>query len=604
VRATGVLGILSDAAWTRSRVDTLPPRWAKRLLRKWELTKASDYYRANVELRESTDSLLRVRIPLDASDADICEAAKQLADRCMGRAALFRDLKTLRASMERICAGQGIEPPNVDLKDPSAVARMTCPLWWRRKLRKHQGRTVEAAAIHLGRVSKNRDPYVSNEGLRARLQQNARNAASLESTIARNELGQEFTLAELAATSTANKSIRRGELMTRIAGFERIALTSAHAGLFLTMTCPSRFHKCRLVNDGRSVIENPNYSPKENPRTAQAYLQKAWSCIRAELKRRELGVYGFRIAEPQHDGTPHWHLLLFCDAQHLQVIEGIVRKHCLKDSPEEPGAREHRCDIKRIDWTKGSAAGYVAKYVSKNIDGEHVGQDLDGRPAKETALRVEAWASRWGIRQFQQIGGPPVGVWRELRRIKNLPAGSPQHLRDAHAAANKAQRLKGRQDPCVAWDRYCEAQGGVLCGRKARIKLMMAAPERLGRYGDEQAARAVGIETWAAELMSTATDACLAYHMVYWSAESTRHDWEIVRKAEPTAQGEFPAGRAMPAPPWTCVNNCTDGESKTVAAGRSHENARAAGASNAKPASITRMRTESRDRFSAYTGRI
>ena len=86
-----MLGILSDAAWTRSRVDTLPPRWAKRLLRKWELTQASDYYRANVELRESTESLLRVRITLDASDADICEAAKQLADRCMGRAALFRN---------------------------------------------------------------------------------------------------------------------------------------------------------------------------------------------------------------------------------------------------------------------------------------------------------------------------------------------------------------------------------------------------------------------------------------------------------------------------------------------------------------------------------
>lgn len=566
-----MLGILSDAAWTRSRVDTLPPRWAKRLLRKWELTQTSDYYRANVELRESTESLLRVRIPLDASDADICEAAKQLADRCMGRAALFRDLKTLRSSMERICAGQGIEPPPADMKNSPAVARMTCPLWWRRKLRKHQGRTVEAAAIHLGRVSKNRDPYVSNEGLRARLQQNARNAASLESTIARNELGQEFTLAELAATSTTNKNIRRGELMARIAGFERIALANAHAGLFLTMTCPSRFHKCRLVNDGRSVIENPNYAATENPRTAQAYLQKVWSCIRAELKRRELGVYGFRIAEPQHDGTPHWHLLLFCDAQQVQAIEGIVRKHCLKDSPDEPGAREHRCDIKRIDWNKGSAAGYVAKYVSKNIDGEHVGQDLDGRPAKETAIRVEAWASRWGIRQFQQIGGPPVGVWRELRRVRSLPAGAPKHLRDAHAAANKANEIKGRQGPCVAWDRYCEAQGGVFCGRKARIKLMMVAPEKLGRYGDEQAARPVGIETLVKELMSTATDAGSAYRLVYWSAESTRHNWEIVRKAGQTAHGGFPAGRAMPATPWTSVNNCTDERPENIAPGRNRE---------------------------------
>lgn len=584
-----MLRFLSDTEWTRSRVDTLPPRWAKRLLRKWELTQASNYYRANVELRESTESLLRVRIPLDASDADICEAARQLAERCMGRAALFRDLQSLRASMERICTGQGIEPPPTDMKDQPAVARMTCALWWRRKLRKHQGRTVEAAAIHLGRVSKNRDPYVSNEGLRARLQQNARNAASLETTIARNELGHEFTLAELAATSTANKGIRRGELMARIAGFERVALANAHAGLFLTMTCPSRFHKCRLVNDGRDVIENPNYAPSENPRTAQAHLQQVWSRIRAEFKRRDLGVYGFRIAEPQHDGTPHWHLLLFCEAQHLQAIEEIVRKHCLKDSPDEPGARKHRCDIKWIDWTKGSAAGYVAKYVSKNIDGEHVGQDLDGNPAKETALRVEAWASRWGIRQFQQIGGPPVGVWRALRRVRNLPAGAPQYLRDAHVAANKTTEVKGRQGLCVAWDRYCEAQGGVFCGRKARIKLMMFAPEKLGRYGDEQAARPVGVETCAAELMSTAADAGTAYRLVYWSAASTRHAWEIVRKAQPAAQGEFPAERAAPAPPWTCVNNCTDERTKSVASGRTREVATSAESYQSKQSSTTRM---------------
>ena len=111
--------------------------------------------------------------------------------------------------MERICDGQGVPAPPERVRHGPAIARMCCTLWWRRKLRRHQGRTVEAAAIHLGDVHKFRDLYVSNERLAARLQQHARNAAALEATLARNEIGEEFTLAELAATSVSNKAIRR-----------------------------------------------------------------------------------------------------------------------------------------------------------------------------------------------------------------------------------------------------------------------------------------------------------------------------------------------------------------------------------------------------------
>jgi hypothetical protein len=138
--------------------------------------------------------------------------------------------------MERIVRGQGVQPPPEEKKDGPAIARMSCPLWWRRKLRRHHGRAVEAAGITLGYVNRTRDLYCSNETLWRRQQQNQRNAASLESTIARNELGQEYTLAELAVSSPANKKIRRAELMTRIAGFERIARDLGHAALFMTIT--------------------------------------------------------------------------------------------------------------------------------------------------------------------------------------------------------------------------------------------------------------------------------------------------------------------------------------------------------------------------------
>jgi len=235
---------------------------------------------ANVELREATAALLSVRVPLDASDSEICDVAERQALRCLDRLALTLGVEQARASMERVCAGQGITPPSQDMEDGPALARMCCPLWWRRKLRRHHGQAVEGAAVRLGYVSRHRDLYASNERLAERTQQNRRNASMLEAPTASNDEGQVFTLAELAAKSTANKAIRRAELMARIAGFERYADSEGHQGLFITLTCPSRFHRYMIVHDGKNAVTNPKYDQHETPATAHKYLTRVWARAR------------------------------------------------------------------------------------------------------------------------------------------------------------------------------------------------------------------------------------------------------------------------------------------------------------------------------------
>ncbi len=376
-------------------------------------------------------------------------------------------------------------PQGAAITRSGALARLVDELWWRRALRNTHALLLEGTSIDLGLVRHGRGCYISDDSLKRRTAQRRRNSRTLENVAAINDRGQEFTLADIAARGVANAAIRRAELMTRISGFEVIARDCGHRAQFVTVTCPSRMHRWRRGSDDSTP--NPSYDGTL-PNQAQRYLANQWSKARAALARAGLRVYGIRIAEPHHDGCPHWHLLLWHGSVTDQGedasanLEEILHRYfLLNDSPTEAGAAKHRVTIEHIDPRKGSAVAYVAKYVAKNIDGYKVGSDLYGNPALQSSARVDAWASTWRLRQFQQIGGPPVTVWRELRRVHpfNAPADAVQSARDGLAAVNikaldaligppdseedEAQRIR------YGWAQYVRAQGGPVAKRAQHV---------------------------------------------------------------------------------------------------------------------------------------
>lgn len=602
---------LSDREWALQSVDTFPRSWQARLIDRWhrdrrgggadwrekEARRASGNSRLLARVRTLADSA-RGGIRPDASDADICTQA-DLTARDFGRR--IEQLRGLLERGEQYAAlraryGLRVVPlmlagfcrrlldarglldlwPAKKLKDRAgAIKRMACPRWWRRAFRKLHARTVEACAISLGLVRRTAGLYVSDDSVRRRAGQNARNAAALASVVAVNEYGQDYTLAELASKGTADKSIRRCELLTRIAGFELIAKDCGHIAYMVTVSCPSRFHATTTRQDGR-VVDNPKHDGS-TPDAAQRYLSKQWARCRAAAKRMGLEWYGFRIAEPQQDGTPHWHCLLFmppaADGVDAAVLmPALVRRYfLLNDSPDEPGARKHRVDFEAIDWNRGSAVGYVIKYVSKNIDGHGVGLDLFGNDAITTSARVEAWAATWRVRQFQQIGGAPVGVWREVRRVhpeQLQQEGAPDPLREALVAVNVAKTEPGVA--AIAWKRYTILQGGTGVRRDAlRLKLLKDQTGEIGRYGDVMPARPVGVVAEGIEFFRNHIHAMLPGHPAFhrrteWNVHSERAEWVI-------GQGSREQARALAARVFQRsgeaastrihVNNCTQPDS-------------------------------------------
>ena len=468
-RLTWHLGTPEDRRWREDKFASLPSLFQVPLARTYcDLVVRSGCRTAKLHLLEVTDRFnsLLCRLAIDPDNLD--RYAKLRADSC-------RRVRSKAASEERaywIIAKSirriGFQPPAVEepVTLSGALKRLSSNRWWRMMLHRQALANFENTAIQCGLTYSKAGLYISEEAFRAVAAKRIRNNKILQSLVAINELGQEYTLDYLASLSVSNPVNRRNELMARLSGFDVTAKKLGHSGLFITITCPSRMHP-RFKTSGDI---NPNYD-LTTPKQAQQYLCRLWSRIRTKLNNTGIHIYGFRVAEPQHDGTPHWHLLLYTRPGNIKRIKKEIRRYALQDSPDEAGAKKHRCTFKRIDWSKGSGVGYIAKYISKNIDGEHLDEDLHGKSAKESAKRVSAWASVHGIRQFQQFGGPTVTSWRELRKIDHAPEGV---LNDAREAADSGN-----------WELFTEVFGGIECPRKNhRIQLLRVYSDALGLYGE------------------------------------------------------------------------------------------------------------------------
>ena len=375
---------------------------------------------------------------------------------------LHKDLVFNNCNLERI-RRQGLRVLR-DLKSRNnllsnelepVIARFTHKDYWAKVLNKSLIRGIDNAVRARGHVCKNKEPYISKVALNYfRIRQtNQKNQIDGMELVEVGNSDNRVDLADIIEKSLANGANRRAELMVRIHGMEELSDSKNWTANFYTMTAPSKYHP--TSNSRR----NKKYEGA-TVREAVDYLNTVWKRIRAEINRQtENEYYGVRVCEPHVDGTPHFHFLIFAAKDEAETITEIMAKYAIQENAGElekkksevqkdpdgylglgaeytQKSTQPRFDVKPLNDGR-KATGYISKYISKNIDAFGVDTDDEtDEPADTMAERVIAWARIHAIRQFQTFGLPPIGIYRELRKIRKEQSGALEYYERVRAAAD------------------------------------------------------------------------------------------------------------------------------------------------------------------------
>ncbi|MGR5093754.1 replication endonuclease [Vibrio maritimus] len=413
----------------------------------------------------------------------------------------------------------------------SILARLLDEGIWRRAIDKQTIAAFENARRAAGMVSPHISPYASISACEWLKIRQERQREWLELMAIESVEGDVVEMSQVHESSQSNPVNRRHELMTRIAGCQEYADSNNHAAIFITMTAPSRFH--RLTKRGEYWIENTHWDGG-TPKDAHAWLSMSWNRFRAWAGRHDLTYYGMRVVEPHQDGTPHWHGVFFMPLEQMPVFIRMLQEYQFqRDSDElyfKNGDPKHRAmkarfEAKMLDGTEGGAVAYLAKYISKNVDGFGLEDlsDLDNKKAKlqDTVKNVTSWSRTFCFRQFQFQKTPSVTVWRELRRISD---------EQEYCTFEKARRAAD----AGFFSAFFDYMGGHRLSQSMRpITTKKEAKEN--KYG-EITERVIGLRGSGLEVLT---------HEI---------EWKLIKK--PSDLSEASSSKRELAP-WSSGNNCT-----------------------------------------------
>lgn len=386
-----------------------------------------------------------------------------------------------------------------------AIRRMLDDEWITKRFLFLRTQYIEFSQIALGRVGKKkyRQKYISKVSFSNWMQKQRDAEAFLECMSVMNmDTGEAFDLNEVVKRTTANPENRRIEMMVRARGNEELAIELGYEAVFINWTLPSKYHYNSKKWGGYSVKDG------------HINLMEQWKRGRARLAKDEIDYFGFRVSEPHKDGTSHSHMFLFCRPNQKAALVRHLEEVAIEEDRDELGEDiTPRFLVKYADPNQGGATAYIAKYISKNINGKHMPEN----EAEKSTYLVRAWASTHRIKQFQGFGNPSVGLWRSLRRVDAKDTKFDVDLEELRQAADTSK-----------WKRFCELAG------EAKLEYS----EKENKYG-ETTKKMIGF---------------------FWRnvvIETTSTEYSIVKKKDVSRLAVALALKKKRSfAPWSTENNC------------------------------------------------
>lgn len=447
-------------------------------------------------------------------------------------------------------------------KIPGALSRLICAAWWEGKLWHLRSiwREEQLRAVCL--VNRIASEFVSHDALIERREQRRKNLDYISAHELVNDEGVTLSMEDVYYASASNPVIRRIEMMATVKGLSLVAEQRGDCAVYCTITTPSKYHA--TTSDGRP---NPKWSGA-TVRESSDYLVDMFASVRKSLHRKGLRWYGVRVAEPHHDGTVHWHLVIFMRKRDRRRITAELRKFAIREDRAELGNNtKPRFDCGLIDPRKGSPVSYIAAYIGKNLDdgplrgkkdasGKPMKSDEADRPIADTVENAVAWSSLHRVRQFQFFGIPSRQAYRELRLLATQLQRTLKPKRGAPLLANPELDavLAAADVGCIAT--YITKQGGVMTPRDRHlVRTAYTLADQLNDYG-EQGVRIFGV--WSPKY---GRDSRICTHADNWRLQR--------KKAQPADAGSGPGfdvdpSRGGSSAPWTRGNNCPPGEKTTT----------------------------------------